>query len=73
MPFPDQKIEAGIGLLCILYIDGEINLSFDRSVTCVRREALTEAEYQEWADEHYACRIFCRNSRSRYRQKAENH
>ena len=53
MPFPDQKLEAGIGLLCLLYIDGEINLCVDRTVSYVQRQASTEEEHLEWAKKNF--------------------
>ena len=54
LPFNGNAVmEAGIGLLCLLYIDGIINLSFNETVTSVMREALTEDEYRTWADKHF--------------------
>lgn len=53
IPFNDRTMEAGIGLLCLLYIDGKINLMVDKTITYVQRQALTEDEYQEWAKQHF--------------------
>lgn len=49
LPEMDEKTaEAVIGLLCILYIDGEINLTVDETVTKVYRGPLTNQEYEDW-------------------------
>lgn len=49
LPVMDERTaEAVIGLLCILYIDGEINLTVDRTVTKIQRGPLDRKEYDEW-------------------------
>lgn len=41
--------EATVGLLCILYLQGDINITFSRDGDYIQREALSPEEYQEWA------------------------
>lgn len=41
--------EATVGLLCILYLQGDINITFSRDGDYIQREALSLEEYQEWA------------------------
>lgn len=44
---------ATVGLLCILYLDGRINISFSRDGEYIRREALDPEEYQAWTTQRY--------------------
>lgn len=44
---------ATVGLLCILYLDGRINISFSRDGEYIRREALDLEEYQAWTTQRY--------------------
>lgn len=53
MPFTEKTAEAGIGLLCLLYIDGKINLCIDRTVTYCQRFANSDKEYQEYIETHF--------------------
>lgn len=49
LPYMDEKTaKAVIGLLCILYIDGKINLTVNSDVTKVYRDALNDEEYQNY-------------------------
>ncbi len=49
LPMMDERTaEAVIGLLCILYIDDEINLTVDKTVTMVMRNPISDEEYNEW-------------------------
>lgn len=44
---------ATVGLLCILYLDGRINISFSRDGDHIRREALSPDEYEDWARKRF--------------------
>lgn len=44
---------ATVGLLCILYLAGRINISFSRDGEYIRREALDLEEYQAWTTQRY--------------------
>ena len=44
---------ATVGLLCILYLAGRINISFSRDGDYIRREALDLEEYQAWSTQRY--------------------
>ena len=46
-------MEAGLGLLCLLYIDGEINLCVDKTVTHIQRFANSDKEYEEYITKHF--------------------
>lgn len=45
----ERTAEMVIGILCILYIDDEINLTVDKTVTMVMRNPLNAEEYEQWA------------------------
>jgi len=53
LPFQETKMEAGLGLLCLLYIDGEINLCVDKTVTLIQRFANSDKEYEEYITKHF--------------------
>ena len=53
LPFNAKTEEAGLGTLCLLYIDGKINLCIDRTVTYCQRFANSEKEYEEYIQEHF--------------------
>ena len=53
IPFQESKMEAGLGLLCLLYIDGEINLCVDKTVTRIQRFANSDKEYEEYITKHF--------------------
>ena len=46
-------MEAGLGLLCLLYIDGEINLCVDKTVTHIQRFANSDKEYDDYITKHF--------------------
>lgn len=46
---PVGKEEIVIGILCLLYLDGRINMSFSRDLRFIRREAASVEEYEAWA------------------------
>lgn len=49
---PGQE-EAMTGLLCHLYLTGEINITFSRDGEYIQRGVLKDDEYQDWAREHF--------------------
>lgn len=49
---PGQE-EATIGLLCHLYLTGEINITFSRDGEYIQRGVLKDDEYQDWVRTHY--------------------
>lgn len=49
---PGQE-QATIGLLCCLYLEGRINISFSRDMDYIRHEALSMEEYQDWARKRF--------------------
>ena len=54
VPLPcmnDKMARAVIGLLCILYIDGHINLTVNNEVSEVYRNPLSDEEYQEYINQ----------------------
>ena len=53
LPFQETKMEAGLGLLCLLYIDGEINLCVDKTVTLIQRFANSDKEYDDYITDHF--------------------
>lgn len=53
MPFNARTAEAGIGCLCLLHIDGKINLCVDRTVSFCQRFANSEQEYQVFIQRHF--------------------
>lgn len=54
VPLPymnDKMARAVIGLLCILHIDGQINLTINNEVSEVYRNPLSDEEYQEYINQ----------------------
>lgn len=51
-PRPGEEA-AFVRLLCLLYIDGRINLTFSRDMDAVMRGALTDQEHEAWCESHY--------------------
>lgn len=45
--------ESVIGILCILYIERKVCISFSEDMQFIRNEPLDEAEYQKWADSFF--------------------
>lgn len=41
--------EATIGMLCYLYISGDINITFSEDMEFIRRSPSSEEEFWEWA------------------------
>lgn len=37
------------GILCLLYLEGRINITFSKGMDYIQRGALSPEEYQEWA------------------------
>lgn len=44
---PEQNIPVVIGVICILYIDGRINIDFNDSATRIRRN-FTDEEFERY-------------------------
>lgn len=56
VPLPimnDKMARAVIGLLCILYIDGDINLTVNNEVSKVYRGPLSEEEYNDYIKQNF--------------------
>ena len=56
VPLPwmdDKRARAVIGLLCILYIDGYINLTVNEEVTKVYRGPISDEEYEEYIKKNF--------------------
>jgi len=51
--FPEEKAEACIGVLCLLFLDGKINLCVSPGVTHIQRFANSDKEYEEYMQEHF--------------------
>ncbi len=49
---PGQET-ASIGILCILYIDRQINLTFSTDGYSIQRGALSEEEHLTWVKAHF--------------------
>lgn len=49
---PGQEA-ATVGLLCILHLEGKINITFSRDGDYIQRGALSPEEYEFWAKAHY--------------------
>ena len=48
LPWQGHQIKAAVGILCILFQEGRINLCFDTYVTRVMRYANTDDEYEQY-------------------------
>lgn len=42
--------ELAIGIICILYIDGQICISFSEDMQFIRNEPLDDDEYRKWTE-----------------------
>ena len=51
--FPEDKMEACIGTLCLLFLDGKINLCVSPGVTHLQRFANSDKEYEEYITKHF--------------------
>lgn len=52
LALPKGQEEAVIGLICCLYDEGSVNITFSHTCTSIRRDPANEDEYQQWLDEH---------------------
>lgn len=50
---PKGQEGAVIGLICCLYYEGSVNITFSNTCTSIRRDPANEDEYQQWLDEHF--------------------
>lgn len=46
-------MEACIGTLCLLFLDGKINLCVSPGVTHIQRFANSDEEYKEYITKHF--------------------
>lgn len=53
---PAGKEMIVTGILCILYLEGRINLTFSSDMERIQRGARTDEEYQEWSRKHFGTR-----------------
>ena len=52
--------EQTIGILCILYIDGQICISFSEDIQFIRNEPLDDEEYRKWSETFFKRRDYRR-------------
>lgn len=57
--------EYTIGILCILYIDGQICISFSEDMQFIRNEPLDEDEYRQWTETFFKGRDYRRKSQEK--------
>lgn len=50
---PKGQEGAVIGLICCLYVEGSVNITFSNTCTSIRRDPANEDEYQQWLDERF--------------------
>ena len=55
VPLPLDSPEIGliVGILCILYVDGEINLTVSRDGGAVMRGVMSDEEYNEYINANF--------------------
>lgn len=58
--------EQTIGILCILYIDGQICISFSEDMQFIRNEPLDDDEYRKWTETFFQRRDYRRESRKKH-------
>ena len=57
--------EQTIGILCILYIDGQICISFSEDMQFIRNEPLDDEEYRKWSETFFKRRDYRRKSQEK--------
>lgn len=57
--------ELAIGIICILYIDGQICISFSEDMQFIRNEPLDEDEYRKWSETFFKRRDCRRKPREK--------
>ncbi len=57
--------ELSIGIICILYIDGQICISFSEDMQFIRNEPLDDEEYRQWTETFFKRRDYRRKSREK--------
>lgn len=50
LALPKGQEEAVIGLICCLYDEGSVNITFSHTCTSIRRDPANDEEYREWLD-----------------------
>lgn len=53
LTIPEGHGEYIIGLICCLYDEGSVNITFSNTCTSIRRDPANGEEYQQWLDEHF--------------------
>lgn len=57
--------ELAIGIICILYIDGQLCISFSEDMQFIRNEPLDEDEYRKWSETFFKRRDCRRKPREK--------
>ena len=57
--------ELSIGIICILYIDGQICISFSEDMQFIRNEPIDDEEYRQWTETFFKGRDYWRKSREK--------
>ena len=47
---PDKAVPAVIGIICLLYIDGRVNIQFSDDMATVSRQPASLEEWEAWCD-----------------------
>ena len=47
---PDKAVPAVIGLICLLHIDGRVNIQFSEDMTKISRQPASLEEWEAWCD-----------------------
>ena len=55
--------ELSIGIICILYIDGQICISFSEDMQFIRNEPIDDEEYRQWTETFFKRLDYRRKSR----------
>ena len=57
--------ELAIGIICILYIDGQICISFSEDMQFIRNEPIDDEEYRQWTETFFKRLDYRRKSREK--------
>lgn len=58
---PDKAVPAVIGIICLLYIDGLVNIQFSDDMATVSRQPASLEEWEAWCDSQMPKRTATRN------------
>lgn len=53
LTIPEGYGEYIIGLICCLYDEGSVNITFSHTCTSIRRDPANDEEYRQWLDENF--------------------